>query len=240
MSQAKSRTKADAVVRELRREIASGVLPAGNRLAQRDLAERFGTSSTPIREALRQLAAEGLVHYAPNQGVTVASLTAQGVEELHEIYVMRCALERIATELAHEHLSRAKLRELEQLQHAAVESEYSDEGTDARTLNYAFHMEIYKAAGAPRLLQVIEYLWTLFPWDTLYLHRAGEATSPDEHAAVVNALRDGTAAEAGEAMVRHIDHGYEKLRAYVTAHDEVTTIRSSPTALSFQSPPRPA
>jgi len=214
VTRATDRTKTDAVARELRREIASGALAAGNRLAQRDLAERFGTSPTPVREALRQLTAEGLLSYTPNQGVTVADITAREVEELHEIYLMRSALERIATELAHRHLSRAKLEELDQLQQAAA-VERRESGDDARALNYSFHMEIYKAAQAPRLLRVIEHLWTLFPWDTLYLHPTGEATSPDEHAAVIVALRTGTAEEAGDAMVRHIQHGYDKLKAHV-------------------------
>jgi DNA-binding GntR family transcriptional regulator len=212
-------TKADLVVQRLREDIASGAIPRGDRLDQRDLAARFGMSPTPVREALVALAAEGILVHRPNQGVTVADLASQSVEEFEEIYIMREALERAATERAHQHVSRAELVELQRINDAFRQAMEAGALAEAQLLNYSFHTRIYEQGRAARLFRTIETLWTLFPWDTLWVMKVGEG-EPDSvkhHERILEALRDGTAAEAGAAMVEHIQAGYEALRAGVAA-----------------------
>src|SRR3989440_12233548 len=90
-------TKADEIALLLEDEIVSGAIEAGVVLRQEQLSERFGVSRTPIREALRRLAALGLVSFVPNRGVRVRLLSR---EELHEAFLVRAELEGLATELA--------------------------------------------------------------------------------------------------------------------------------------------
>jgi DNA-binding GntR family transcriptional regulator len=212
-------TKSDLVAQKLREDIASGAIPRGDRLDQRDLAARFGMSPTPVREALMALAAEGVLVHRPNQGVTVADLASQSVEEFEEIYLMREALERVATERAHQHVSRAELSELARINDAFRDAMEADALAEAQLLNYSFHTRIYEQAGMPRVFRTIETLWTLFPWDTLWVMKVGEG-EPDSighHERILESLRSGTAEDAGAAMVRHIKAGFEALRAGVAA-----------------------
>jgi DNA-binding GntR family transcriptional regulator len=212
-------TKSDLVAQALREDIASGAIPRGDRLDQRDLAARFGMSPTPVREALMGLAAEGILVHRPNQGVTVADLASQSVEELEEIYLMREALERVATARAHQHVSRAELSELARINDAFRDAMDAGALAEAQLLNYSFHTRIYAQAQTPRMFRTIETLWTLFPWDTLWVMKVGEG-EPDSithHDRILEALRSGTAEEAGAAMVQHIQAGFEALRAGLAA-----------------------
>jgi DNA-binding GntR family transcriptional regulator len=212
-------TKADHVVRKLREDIAAGIILRGDRLDQRDLAARFGVSPTPVREALAALAAEGILVHRPNHGITVADVTSRSLDELDEIYVMRQALEQLATQRSHEHLSRADLAELGRINDAFTEAMAADALSDAQLLNYSLHMRIYERARAPRMCRMIETLWTLFPWDALWVMRIGEGkpSSVGHHERILRALAGGTADQAGEAMASHIRAGHEALVAGLAA-----------------------
>ena len=87
-------TKADDIARELEDEIVSGQIEPGTVLRQETLSERFDVSRTPVREALRRLAALGLVSFEPNRGVRVRSISAH---ELREAFLVRAELEALAT-----------------------------------------------------------------------------------------------------------------------------------------------
>ena len=91
------RTKADEIALVLEEEIVSGELEPGQVLRQEEVSERFDVSRTPVREALRRLAALGLVSFIPNRGVRVRTITAQ---ELREAFLVRAELESLATEIA--------------------------------------------------------------------------------------------------------------------------------------------
>ena len=84
-------------VRRLRRDILNGILPPGERLIEEQLTQRFGISRAPLREALRELAQQGLVEHSPRRGVRVAELSAADVDEL---FGLRDVLERYAMQLA--------------------------------------------------------------------------------------------------------------------------------------------
>src|SRR5438876_6946511 len=90
-------TKADDLALALEEAIVSGRIAPGSVLRQEQLSERFGVSRTPIREALRRLAALGLVSFVPNRGVRVRTLSR---DELREAFLVRAELESLATELA--------------------------------------------------------------------------------------------------------------------------------------------
>jgi len=213
-------TKSALVAHRLREDISAGRYPPGGRLEQRDVAARYGTSATPVREALKQLAAEGILVHTPNVGMTVANLAADRIDDLHEVFLMRRALESMATREAHQHLSRLQLSELERVHEAFGAGIGSHDLATIRELNYSFHMQIYRAAAGDRLLRTIEQCWTLFPWDTVawakaWLRPPDERQSQHEHGAVLRALQTGTPEEAGEAMGVHIDNSYRSLVAYL-------------------------
>jgi DNA-binding GntR family transcriptional regulator len=105
-----SATKADEIAVVLEDAILAGELPPGYLLRQEQLSQQFGASRTPIREALRQLGALGLVSFAGKRGVQVKPLVR---DELLETFVVRAALEGFAAELARERLTTADMRRLE-------------------------------------------------------------------------------------------------------------------------------
>ena len=103
-------TRAGAVAEKLRRLIQSGEIAPGSRLRQNELAERFGVSTTPVREAFAELAREGIVRLDAHRGATVFQ---PSLDELIEIYEIRGALEPLATELAAARATDEELAELE-------------------------------------------------------------------------------------------------------------------------------
>jgi DNA-binding GntR family transcriptional regulator len=177
-----------------------------------------GISPRTLAERLRALEAEGIVIHTPNQGVRVADVTAESLDDLREVYVIRRSLERVATETAHANVSRAQLAQLNELHEALREACNGGDEQQIRILNYLFHMRLYGHAHMPRLLRMIQTLWTLFPWDSLRLGRSPDR-SLAEHTAVLEALATGTATEAGERMAEHIGHGFEAVLQHVTDQD---------------------
>src|SRR6188472_2773027 len=106
-------TKADDIAGVLEDEIVGGAIPPGTVLRQEMLSERFEVSRTPVREALRRLAALGLVSFEPNRGVRVRSISA---DELHEAFLVRAELEALATEVATPKMTPDDLAEMDRIE----------------------------------------------------------------------------------------------------------------------------
>src|SRR6476469_8995278 len=104
-------TKADDIALVIEEAIVAGELEPGTVLRQEQLSEQFNVSRTPIREALRRLAALGLVSFVPNRGVRVRTISR---EELHEAFMVRAELEALATEAAATKMTAEDLAELEE------------------------------------------------------------------------------------------------------------------------------
>lgn len=200
-------TLADQVAKVLREAIVDGGLAAGSSLRQDDLAERLGFSRMPIRDALRQLEAEGLVEIHPTRGAHVASMDAT---EIREIYLLRELLECEALRLSLPRLSAARLDE------AAVALARIDADPDVGhwgVLNRAFHLALYSASGNARLLGLIEahhnaadrYVRILLS-NLDYRHR-----SQSEHRDLLAAARRGDVEAAVAALRRHLVEGMETL-----------------------------
>jgi DNA-binding GntR family transcriptional regulator len=146
-----SRKVALSPVAAIRTSIASGAFREGEPLRQDDLAERYGTSTIPVREALRQLEGEGLVRFLPNRGFVVAALSAAEIRELCEIRVM---LESHALRLAIPKLSRATLNRAAQILDASdQDANYVQTWGDR---NWEFHSTLYAVSNRPLLLGMIE------------------------------------------------------------------------------------
>src|SRR6478736_8247169 len=102
----------DSVVDDLRNIIVEGVLKAGTKLKERELCETLGISRTPLREAFKVLAAEGLVEISPNRGATVSSLSATEVQDMFELMG---GLEAFSGQLACERITPVELAEIKAL-----------------------------------------------------------------------------------------------------------------------------
>jgi DNA-binding GntR family transcriptional regulator len=144
------RIVAEQVANVLREAIANGTIEAGTPFRQDDLAEQFGFSRMPIRDALRQLETEGIVSIHPTKGAHVARMDSV---EIGEIYALRELLESEALRLSVPNLGGAKLDEAEQvLDQIDAERNVGRWGV----LNRAFHLALYDACGNHRLLGLIE------------------------------------------------------------------------------------
>lgn len=145
------RTTHEYVRDVLRRAILNGELTGGTRLVQAEIASSLNVSTTPVREALRDLAAEGLIHFDPHRGAVVEQMTD---EELREIYTIRRVLEPAALRLAARNMTKEQLQELRRL-HDGMANEALDTWVDH---NREFHMTMYEPARSPRLLSIIRSL----------------------------------------------------------------------------------
>ena len=135
-------------VREaIQHAIVTGALAPGERLRAEALAHRFGTSRTPVREALLSLEAEGLVAIAPHRGAVVRAFDAA---DLVELYELRAVIEPYAAARAAQRIDEATLAELDA--NSARAGACGDDVDEQIALNEAFHRLVIGAAGSPRLV----------------------------------------------------------------------------------------
>ena len=177
----------------------------GDRLVESELAERFGVSRTPIREALQRLETQSVVA-RDGRSLIVASLDH---DQLGELYVVRAELEGLAARLAAQHAAPeeiAVLREMVRRDHDII-----DQADALSRSNKRFHRQIHLASHNRYLIQQLEMIhrtMALLSSTTLAASGRG-ARALDEHAAVLDAIemRDGDAAEA--AIRAHISQAFE-------------------------------
>ncbi len=136
----------------IRVAILNGQLKGGTRLVQSDLASQLKVSTTPVREALRDLASEGMIRIDPHRGGVVCELDAN---DLNEVYEIRLQLEPLVLKLAIEGMTE------EALDHAAELHDAMNAAPDSAAwveLNRNFHMSLYQMANRPRLLSLVRSL----------------------------------------------------------------------------------
>jgi DNA-binding GntR family transcriptional regulator len=191
----------DVIYRQLRRDLGRGVYRPGP-IRIRPLAERFGVSATPVREALRRLEAEGLVTLRKNQ-IVVNALSEQ---ELREIFAIRAELETFALRRGAERIrdDEALLAELSSLVEVMDQDEHDPE--EWRAANERFHMRIYHAAGMPRLSSMIDSMWvSVEPYMRLYVSTAGSfRAAQEQHREILGGLRAGDVEAAAKVLRRHL------------------------------------
>ena len=207
----------DRLATTLRGQILSGAIPLGSRLRQEALAEEFGVSRTPVREALRKLQATGLVQLLPNRGAVVRGPSAR---DIREAYVVRAELEGLAAELAASSINDGDLRRLrdaEQLFRRCVrplvtgkgnvDQRWSDESDWVRA-NDLFHQAILDASGNARLSAMIAEIHQSFPRRLTWAALSGSSRLLEEnvaqHAAILAAIEEQEPAEARRRMVEHV------------------------------------
>jgi DNA-binding GntR family transcriptional regulator len=198
-------TGADRVAVALRAEITRGVLPPGARVRQRDVAERFGVSTTPVREALATLEREGLIRVEPHRGATVFSPSEA---ELRDHYEIRIALEALAVRRAAALCTSADAARLQGLMDGMRQT--SDPVLYVE-LNQRFHSELYELGGN---LQLSTLIATLRDRDRAYLHLYAARQVPSErldreHQTILDACIRGDADAAEAALRAHLGASVE-------------------------------
>jgi DNA-binding GntR family transcriptional regulator len=204
----------DQVLSRLRDLIIEGELKPGDRIDESALIDRLGVSRTPFREALRTLAAEGLIETRPTRGSIVRSLSAA---EVHSILELLGGLERMAAMWACERASDAEIAGLVDLHRRMLEFYAARDRLPYYKLNQDFHTGLVAIAGNPSLAEVhgklqaqIKRIRFVGTRREDYWHDAVE-----EHGQMVEALtrRDGRA--LGEIMSSHLERAWERVRDIV-------------------------
>ena len=198
-------SKSDLVADALRDMIMGGELPPGGFLRQRELAEQFGVSATPVREALRRLESEGLIVFDTHRGVTVAD---PGIEEIEEDYRILSALEALAGRLAVDKITAEDLEEIDSLHGQLARPDLPEERR--KELNRQFHFRVYECAHSPTLLLLMRLLWRSFPNGP----QAGRPfeESVRQHTRLIGALRDRDPEEVVAVIEDHALGSIEYLR----------------------------
>jgi DNA-binding GntR family transcriptional regulator len=190
-----------AAYRFLKDAILGGALAAGIRIKPEEVGATLGISRMPVREALVQLEAEGLVTFGANRRPVVTSRTADEIVELFEI---RTVLETLAIERATPRLGPAAFAALDDL--LARMNAATTDRPRWMALHAAFHDTIYTAARMPRLLQEIRRLrQSILPYLRMYHDFYGVDEMPGaEHRALLVAIRTGDPAVARDSLANHI------------------------------------
>ena len=197
------------VADQLRNAILDGQYKPGEWLRQEHLAQVLGVSQMPVREALKELTAEGLIEHVPYRGVRVIEFSADDIEDL---YAHRAFLEGKAARLAAQKITPREIAELKKLQEQMEENLAPQEVATYRDLNRRFHQTIYTASRRGYMIRTLNQMWAAFP-TMLVGNFAATAANPlpdrdtpdiSEHHALIVALENHDADATEEAMRYHI------------------------------------
>ena len=191
----------DRICQALRERVLSGEYSAGIQLRQNDIANQFGVSHIPVREALQTLRFEGLVEQIANRGAFVASISLQ---ELQNIWSLRRELEPMAIEQAITKISEAELKDAEDIINTASGT---NENLTLVRLNWEFHLCLYKPCGNDLLIDFIERLYRKADRYSCVLwtnHEYG-AQAEKEHLEILQCFKTGDTKLAKSRTLAHID-----------------------------------
>lgn len=209
----------DRAYQEIRKGLTTGQFAPMRPLVIRTLAQNYGISATPIREALQRLVAERLLDVLPNRSIVVPLMTRK---RFRELFPIRGALEGLATELAVPRFDDAGKRRLQTLLDRIAETTRSYDSQTYLKLNREFHFAIYEKAGNPELLRLIQDMWLkvgpvftgLFD-DDHYRHHAN-----DEHLHIVDAILRDDPVAARNAMERDLYLAAQSLLPHMNDGEE--------------------
>jgi DNA-binding GntR family transcriptional regulator len=226
----------DRLAAAIHGRILSGSIPIGARLRQEALAEEFGVSRTPVREALRKLEMTGIVELLPHRGAVVRGPSARDIREAYDV---RAELEGRAAELAAGHISDhdlRRLREAEALFRRAVTTlvarrgrpDWKDSSSWVQA-NDLFHQAILDAAANRRLIATIADLHRSFPRDLTWAALSGNSRlleeNVEQHAAILSGIESGDPEEARRRMVEHVRSAGELIARHF---ERARPVRTSP------------
>ena len=181
-------TAQEQVLREVRSQIASGVLKAGQQVKQDTLAAELGVSRVPLREALKVLEGEGQVVYHPHRGYFVADLS---VSDLVEVYRIRALLEEEALTVAIPMMTDEDVDFIEEMSQEVRVASATGDVAAISAANRRFHFAMFECSNMPRLVRIIRTLWdSTDAYRSVYMASAINLDHMNnEHGEMVAALR---------------------------------------------------
>jgi DNA-binding GntR family transcriptional regulator len=233
------RTLSAAITDRLRTAILDGEHAAGAQLRQDALAEAFGVSRIPVREALFQLEAEGLVQMVPHKGALVTGLS---MEEVDDVFDLRIMLEPRLLRNAIPQLTDAGFARIEAAQRAFDATIKSGEIAGSGALNAEFHMALYAAARLPKTASIVaSLLQTSERYTRLQLSSSRAfAKAGREHRELLAACRAGDVRSAGDVLAAHIEGVRADLAAVLRRTSGIAASVDRPVAIRTHEKPAPA
>ncbi len=199
------------VFHKIKTDILEGRYEVGHELREVTLGEELGVSRTPVREALRQLELEGLVDIIPNKGAFVRGISAKDVEDIYQI---RARLEGLCASMA---VECATKEELERMEEIILLTRFYEEKGDfdhLSLLDSQFHEMMYEACGSKMLQHLLtdyhQYVQRVRSRSLKQKQRAKKST--EEHAEILQAMKNRDAKAADELATTHILHAIENIR----------------------------
>lgn len=199
----------DVAYEAIREAIATGRIPAGERLRQEALAQELGVSQVTVREALSKLAAEGLAISEPYRGMRVTELS---LADLLDIYDMRSLIEGLAWELAAGHLSEADLTRMRELLPRTVAQNGSVSAQEACQANREFHWIVIRSSKRNYLQRTLAQFWDLTVTYQMLIHQQEQGDrglarkNLAYHTELLEALEAGEGTRARQLAAEHIRH----------------------------------
>lgn len=196
-------TTVEQMVRAIADMIVTGAILPGEKLDEVSLAVRFDVSRTPVREALRELGAMGLVDREPNRSAVVADVTEA---YLHSMFEAMAELESICARLSAERMTVDERRILEREHHASARLVHLAAEEDYAAYNIAFHTRLYRGAHNDHIFELVTQTRArLAPFRRAQFRLPGRlARSYDEHDMIVTAIMRADAVSAGKAAYSHV------------------------------------
>ncbi|WP_428030825.1 GntR family transcriptional regulator [Ancylobacter sp.] len=193
----------ESLVAPLREMILQGELRPGEKVPEEQLCERFGVSRTPIREALKVLAAEGVLQILPHRGAIVARITEEQIEELFPIMA---SLERLAGRLACARASDDDIARMRALHEQMMVHFERDEEAEYLRHNRLIHEAFFEIAGNATLSAYYQQILTRIHACRFVVRKNREhwETAVDEHKAMIEALEARDAPRLADLMERHV------------------------------------
>jgi DNA-binding GntR family transcriptional regulator len=192
----------EQVLAELRRRIVDGEYHEGERLTETRLADDFGVSRNPVREALRVVEAEGFVQILPRRGAVVSTLDETAVRDL---FAVRQQLETLAAGLAAERATPEGIATLRGLVEDANKAAKAEDFDRVAELNSAFHRAVIEVSGNRWLHSISAAMYHHVHWVIRGCAAQRAPHSSGEHVRLVDAIEAGDAAAASTAAALHVE-----------------------------------
>ena len=218
------RTLSAAIVEQLRRDILDGTYAAGDQLRQDALAASFEVSRIPVREALFQLEAEGLVLIEPHKGAIVSSFS---LEEIDDVFDLRVLLEPRMLAQSAPLLTPQDFAEVSALDAEFAGAIAAQDVARWGQLNASYHLALYRHARQPRTLAIVtSLLQTSDRFTRLQMNRAPALSRAEsEHRKLLRLCREGKVPQACDYLVAHIEKVRQDLHALLERGAHSSTMR---------------
>ena len=218
------RTLSAAIVEQLRRDILDGTYAAGAQLRQDALAASFAVSRIPVREALFQLEAEGLVRIEPHKGAIVSAFS---LEEINDVFDLRVLLEPRMLAQSAPLLTLQDFAEVSTLDAEFKAAIAAQDVAQWGQLNARYHLALYRHARQPRTLAIVtSLLQTSDRFTRLQMNRAPALSrAENEHRKLLRLCQEGKVAQACDYLVAHIEKVRQDLRALLKRGAHSSTAR---------------